>query len=245
MTRVLIVGATSGIAQATAHAFARRGWTLLLAGRDLPALDALAADLAIRYGAKAETIAFEALRYDTHEHFFASACERFGGLDGILLCYGYLGSQRLGERSFDEARAILETNYMSCVSVLEQAAAYFEVRRSGFIAAISSVAGDRGRQSNYLYGSAKGALSLYLQGLRNRLAKAGVPVTTIKPGFVDTRMTAGQEGMFLVASPERVAEGIAKAIVRRRHVVYLPGFWRWIMLVIRSIPEFAFKRLTL
>jgi NAD(P)-dependent dehydrogenase (short-subunit alcohol dehydrogenase family) len=128
---------------------------------------------------------------------------------------------------------------------LSLAATHLEAQGSGFLAAISSVAGDRGRQSNYVYGSAKGALSLFVQGLRNRLAPAGVRVHTIKPGFVDTPMTFGLPGMFLVADPGEIGEHIAAAIERGADVVYVPGFWRWIMLVIRLIPERVFKRLKL
>jgi short-subunit dehydrogenase len=120
---------------------------------------------------------------------------------------------------------------------------HFEQRHKGFICAVSSVAGDRGRQSNYLYGSAKGALSIYLQGLRNRLHHSQVRVITIKPGFVDTRMTFGRSKLFLLASPDRVARGIYQAVVRGKNVVYLPWFWRYIMLLVRAIPEGIFKRL--
>jgi decaprenylphospho-beta-D-erythro-pentofuranosid-2-ulose 2-reductase len=144
-----------------------------------------------------------------------------------------------------EARRVIDTNYTSAVSVLNLAADYLEQRRGGFICGLSSVAGDRGRQSNYLYGSSKAALSTYLQGLRNRLTRARVRVVTVKPGFVDTKMTFGLSGMFLVATPERVAKDISQAIRRGRSVVYTPWFWRPIMLVIRTIPEFIFKRMKL
>jgi short-subunit dehydrogenase len=156
---------------------------------------------------------------------------------------GYLGDQAKGQCDGEEARRILETNFTGCVSALNILANHFEPRRAGFICAISSVAGDRGRQSNYLYGAAKAGLSAYLQGLRNRLFHAHVKVLTVKPGFVDTHMTYGRSGLFLVASPESVAKGIFRAIVKGKDVVYLPWFWRPIMLVVRSIPEGIFKRL--
>jgi short-subunit dehydrogenase len=154
-----------------------------------------------------------------------------------------LGDQAKGQSDWEEARRILETNFTGCVSLLNILADYFEPRRAGFICALSSVAGDRGRQSNYLYGAAKAGLSAYLQGLRNRLFPAHVKVITVKPGFVDTRMTYGRPGLLLVASPDRVAKGVFRAIVKGKDVVYLPWFWRLIMLIVQSIPEAVFKRL--
>ena len=144
-----------------------------------------------------------------------------------------------------EARRILDTNFTGCVSALEILARRFEARRAGFIAALSSVAGDRGRQSNYLYGAAKGGLSTYLQGLRNRLHHSGVRVVTIKPGFVDTAMTYGRPGLFLVASPERVARAVYRALRGGQDVVYVPWFWRPVMFAMRGVPERLFKRLRL
>jgi short-subunit dehydrogenase len=156
---------------------------------------------------------------------------------------GYLGDQAKGQSEWEEARRILETNFTGCVSTLNILANHFELRQAGFICALSSVAGDRGRQSNYLYGAAKAGLSVYLQGLRNRLFPARVKVITVKPGFVDTRMTYGRPGLFLVASPESVAKGIFRAIAKGKDVVYLPWFWRLIMLIVQSIPEVILKRL--
>ena len=160
-----------------------------------------------------------------------------------MVCIGELGNQAKGQSDWGEARRILETNFTGCVSLLNILANHFEARRAGFICALSSVAGDRGRQSNYLYGSAKAGLSAFLQGLRNRLYPAHVKVITIKPGFVVTRMTYGRPGLLLVASPERVGKGIFRAVVKGKDVVYLPWFWRFIMLMVRSIPEAIFKRL--
>src|SRR5262245_32495555 len=154
-----------------------------------------------------------------------------------------MAPQGEAQTSFELARRMIDVNYTSAVSLLNLAADYFEARKAGFICAISSVAGDRGRQSNYLYGSTKAALNTYLEGLRVRLAKVGVPVTTVKPGFVDTKMTRGMKGMFLVASPARVARDICRAIRRGRAVVYTPWFWWGIMTIIRSIPDFLFRRM--
>ena len=141
-----------------------------------------------------------------------------------------------------EARRILEINFTACVPLLDLLAQYLK-KGAGFLCVISSVAGDRGRQSNYHYGAAKAGLSAYLQGLRNRLHPAGVAVITVKPSFVDSRMTFGRKGLFLVASPEKVARRIYKSIGKCRNVVYLPGFWRPIMFLVRLIPEWLFKRL--
>jgi short-subunit dehydrogenase len=160
-----------------------------------------------------------------------------------VLCFGYLADQQQAQKDFALARRTLDVNLTAAVSILELAADYFEERRRGFICALSSVAGDRGRQSNYIYCAAKAGLTVYLQGLRQRLARAGVQVTTVKPGFVDTRMTFGKAGLFLVATPEQAARGIVRAIRKKRDCAYVPGFWRWIMLVVRAIPECIFKRL--
>lgn len=140
---------------------------------------------------------------------------------------------------------MIDVNFTSYVSILEKAASYLEQERTGFIGVISSVAGDRGRQSNYIYGSSKGALSVYLQGLRNRLFSSGVHVATIKPGFVDTQMTYGLNGLFLVAKPEDVAKRVYESIRKERDVIYVPGFWAVMMFIIKSIPERIFKRLEL
>lgn len=238
---VLIVGATSGIARETAHEFARRGHPLLLAARNLEELRLTAADIRLRHGVEIEIRPFDAMDFASHRTLFEGV-----ELDGVIVCHGYLGEQSRAQTDMAEAAAIIEVNFTSYVSVLHTAAEYFEQRRKGFICALSSVAGDRGRQSNYVYGAAKGALSILLQGLRNRLHPAGVRVITAKPGFVDTGMTFGLLGGGpLVASPEQVARGLCRAIAAGKHTIYLPGFWRWIMLVIRSIPEPLFKRLRL
>jgi len=231
---VLILGATSSIARAVAGEFASHGYDLILAGRDCEEMQTQAADLEIRYGVKARVYPFDALDLESHER-----------LAGAVLCVGYLGDQNAAQTDFREARRILDTNFTGCVSALNVISNHFEKQGSGFICALSSVAGDRGRQSNYFYGAAKAALSAYLQGLRNRLHRAGVRVVTVKPGFVDTRMTFGRPNLFLVASPQSVARGVYKAATDGKGVVYLPWYWRWIMLVVRLIPEGLFKRMRL
>ena len=244
MSTVLILGATSAIASALAREFAAHKFDLVLGGRDREELSALASDLSLRHGVRAGILPFDALDTTPHASTLHSYLSEAGDtLAGAIVCIGYLGDQAKGQSDWEEARLILETNFTGCVSALNILANYFEPRRAGFICALSSVAGDRGRQSNYLYGAAKAGLTAYLQGLRNRLYRSKVTVITIKPGFVDTRMTYGRPGLFLLASPESVAKGIYKAIGKRKDVVYLPGFWRFIMLLVQSIPEAVFKRM--
>jgi short-subunit dehydrogenase len=244
VSSVLILGATSAIASALAREFAAHKIDLVLGGRDQEELGALASDLNLRYGVRAGVLFFDALDTAAHASTLRSFLSGAGdALEGVVVCMGYLGDQAKGQSDWEEARRILETNFTGCVSALNILANHFESKRAGFICAISSVAGDRGRQSNYLYGAAKGGLSTYLQGLRNRLFHANVNVITVKPGFVDTRMTYGRPGLFLLASPESVAKSIFRAIAQGKDVVYLPWFWRFIMLIVQSIPEAIFKRL--
>jgi short-subunit dehydrogenase len=241
---VLILGATSAIARATAAAFAARGTALYLASRDLDELARIAADLRLRYNVEVRHGLFDAEATETHEDFFQGVIGQMPNLSGVVLAFGYLGDQQAA-RDFKLGAKIIASNFTGAASILSYCANYFEPLQRGFIIGISSVAGDRGRQSNYVYGTAKGALSLYLQGLRNRLFASGVRVITIKPGFVDTAMTYGLPGLFLVASPQAIGERVVRALDKSADVVYLPWFWRYIMLIIRHIPEPIFKRLKL
>jgi short-subunit dehydrogenase len=241
---VLVLGATSAIARATAVAFAERGDALYLASRDEEELRRIAADLRLRYGVEVHYGLFDAEATDTHEAFFNTVVAILPELSGVVLAFGYLGDQQAA-RDFKLGAKVITCNFTGAVSILSLCANYFETLQRGFIIGIASVAGDRGRQSNYVYGAAKGALSLYLQGLRNRLHASGVRVITIKPGFVDTAMTYGLPGLFLVASPQSIGERIVAALGKSADVVYLPWFWRYIMLVIKLIPESIFKRMKL
>ncbi len=240
---VLIIGATSGIGRAIAHEWASNGYTVILAGRDRDELISDAADIHIRHGVQASTLGFDALKYEDHGPFFHAATNQTSnGLDTIIVCHGYLPAQTDAETDFEIARRTIDVNYTSAISILNLAAAYFLARGRGTICGVSSVAGDRGRQSNFIYGSAKAALSTYLAGLRHRLARHGVKVVNVKPGFVDTGMTWGLPGLFLVASPTQVAHAIWRACAKGKSVAYVPGFWRFIMLIIRSVPDFLFMR---
>lgn len=241
---VLILGATSAIARATAVAFAARGKALYLASRDLDELQRLATDLRLRYGVEVRYGMFDAEATETHEAFLQSVIEAMPDVSGVVLAFGYLGDQQAA-RDFKVGAKVIAANFTGAASILSHCANYLEPKQRGFIIGIASVAGDRGRQSNYVYGAAKGALALYLQGLRNRLFASGVRVITIKPGFVDTAMTYGLPGLFLVASPQDIGERIVATLDKSADVVYLPWFWRYIMLIIKYIPEPIFKRMKL
>jgi short-subunit dehydrogenase len=245
MKKVLILGATSAIAQATVRLLAARGAALYLVGRNAENLAAVAQDAATRGASKVESQALDLNDTDAHEALVERAEQALGGLDGALLAHGVLGDQAACERSYAETEKVLRTNFLSAVSLLTVLANRFEARKAGTLVVISSVAGDRGRQSNYVYGASKGALNVFLQGLRNRLARSGVAVVTVKPGFVDTPMTAHLQKNALFATPEQVARGLVRAADRGANEVYLPGFWALIMLLIRGIPEGMFKRMKL
>ncbi|MEO8348340.1 MAG: SDR family oxidoreductase [Acidobacteriota bacterium] len=243
---MVVLGATSAIARSIAEQLGMRGFELILAGRDVEEIETLALDLELRCSVKVTARSFDALAFETHRGFFDD-CRAASDdtLFGVVLCFGYLGDQAKAQEEFGEARQILDTNFLAAVSALNVAAKILEEKGEGFLCALSSVAGDRGRRSNYFYGAAKAGLTAYLQGLRNRLSASGVRVITIKPGFVDTRMTFGRPAMFLVASPEAAARRIVAAIERGKDVSYVPGFWRPVMIAIRAIPEKIFKRMNL
>jgi short-subunit dehydrogenase len=245
MRRVLVIGATSAIAQATARLFAADGDALFLVARNGERLQSVADDLKVRYRVQIDTSILDITDYTAHEGLIEKVIAAQGGLDTVLIAHGTLPDQQACEASYDVTRREMEVNALSVISMLTYLANHFEKQGHGSLAIISSVAGDRGRQSNYVYGSAKAAVTVFLGGLRNRLHGAGVHVLTIKPGFVDTPMTREFPKGPLWASPEKVAKGIHKAILKRRDVVYLPGFWRMVMRIIREIPEPVFKRLKL
>lgn len=245
MRKTLIIGATSAIAQATARLFARDGDAIFLLARNEVKLNAIADDLRVRGASQVTAEVFEAHSYDQHKEIIDRAADELGGIDLVLIAYGTLPDQKACEASFDVARREFETNALSVISLLTHLANRFEVQKHGTIAVISSVAGDRGRQSNYVYGSAKGAVTIFMQGLRNRLHASGVKVITVKPGFVDTPMTVAFDKGLLWVQPEKAATGISKAIERGNEIAYVPWFWRYIMCLIRSVPEKIFKRLSI
>ena len=245
MKNILLLGATSAIAEQTARLFAANGDKLFLVARNEAHLKTIADDLKIRGAQQVEYQSTDLTDTDSHASLIETATEKLGELDTVLIAYGTLGEQKKGEQDFNDALQELNINALSVISLLTHIANRFEQQQRGSIAVISSVAGDRGRQSNYIYGAAKGALTIFLQGLRNRLHKSNVQVVTIKPGFVDTPMTSEFKKGLLWVGPEVIARGIVKAINKQKDVVYLPFFWRYIMLIIRLIPESIFKKLSL
>lgn len=245
MANILIVGASSAIAAATAREWAKQRASLYLVGRDREKLDALKADLEVRGAAAVFVAEFSAADFSSHKALVETAAEAMSGIDVALIAHGSLSDQALCQQDISLAVEEHNTNAVSYFSLLESLAGYMEPRKQGVIAAIGSVAGDRGRQSNYIYGAAKGAVAVYMQGLRQRLQKSQVGVVMIKPGFVDTPMTSEFKKGLLWAQPESVAENIVAAIEKRKDVVYTPWFWRWIMLIIKLIPEAVFKRISL
>ena len=245
MRNVLIVGATSAIAEAVAQRYAMQGDRLFLLARNTERLGTLVSDLQVRGASFVQGAAFDAGDLSEQPRLLSAAMDALGGLDVVLIAHGTLSDQKACEASSELTVRELETNALSVISLLTHLANHFEAQRHGCLAVIASVAGDRGRQSNYVYGTAKGALSIFLQGLRNRLYKSGVQVLTIKPGFVDTPMTAAFAKGALWATPDTVADDIFRAVGSRRDVLYTPGFWRLIMFIIRNVPEAIFKRLSL
>lgn len=243
MTRILIIGATSAIAEAVARRYAGRAATFALTGRDGARLDAIAADLKVRGASSVSTHHLDLNDLADHERVLESVQRSLGGLDVVLVAHGTLPDQAACEKSVELSLAEFATNGTSTIALCTRVAN--RLGPGATLAVISSVAGDRGRASNYVYGSAKAAVSAFLSGLRQRLNRAGVNVLTIKPGFVDTPMTGQFSKGALWARPDTVAHGIVRAIDSRRAVAYVPAFWYFIMFAIRHVPETIFRRLRL
>lgn len=242
----LILGASSAIARAFARHAAMQGDEVILAGRDLADLEASAADAVLRGAPASHVLDFDARDHASHPAFAAQANELAGARElRVFLAFGAMPGQAEIDVDWDKAWATLDTNFVGAVSVLQALAPHLEARKAGRVVAIGSVAGDRGRLKNYVYGAAKAGFATYLQGLRARLFRAGIAVTTVKPGFVDTAMTWGLPGMFLVASPESVAAACHQAARKGAEEIYVPFFWWGIMTIIRNIPERIFKKLSI
>jgi decaprenylphospho-beta-D-erythro-pentofuranosid-2-ulose 2-reductase len=242
MTKLLILGATSPIARLLAMRFAQDGATLYLAARDADEAAKIASDIAVRAGTTAFSGAFDAADFATHADLVRRATDAMGGLDGVVLCFGTLGDEDAAQVEPAAAIATLHQNFTGAVSLMTIAARPLEEQKRGFMIVIGSVAGDRGRARNYVYGSAKAGLHAFSEGLRGRMARAGVHVMTVKLGTVDTRMTWGREGTLFSVAPEHAANAIYAAYQRKAEVVYVPWFWRPIMAIVRIIPERIFKR---
>lgn len=243
--KILVLGATSGIAEATCRIWASQGARLFLVARNAEKLAAVAADLRTRGASYVDTAVADLDNTEQHPALLAHAVNSLTGLDVAYLAHGILGDQAKGEQDFNTAAQIIYTNYMAPVSLLTWLANFCVQRHAGTLAVISSVAGDRGRKSNYLYGSSKAGLSAFLGGLRNRVDREGVTVLAIKPGPVKTAMTASMKGSEKFADADKVAQSIVKAIDKRQDNLYVPFQWQPIMFIIRNIPERIFKKLNL
>jgi len=243
MQTVLILGAASDIAIAIARKFASEKYAIQLAARNVERLVPLQKDLSIRSNTDCTLHEFDALNFSSHTSFF----DNLEVKPSITICvFGYLGEQEKAMVDWEECKKIIDSNYTGAVSVLNIISNYYVTQHKGVIAGISSVAGERGRQSNYLYGSAKAAFSAYLSGLRNRMLPHQVHVASIQPGFVYTRMTEHLKlPALLTAKPEDVGAAVYKAVVNKKDIVYVKWFWFWIMMIIKSIPEFIFKKMKL
>jgi hypothetical protein len=243
MQTVLILGATSTVAIELAKIYAQQGYRLQLAARSVSRLEPIRSDLTIRFNASIELVEFNVENAMEHKLFYDSLNSK---PDIIICLFGVLGNQLEAEIDWDQAYQILNVNYVGAVSILNIVAQDLKAKRKGIIVGVSSVAGDRGRQSNFLYGSAKAGFTAYLSGLRNKLFHFNVHVVTINPGFINSKMIAHlKTPELLTAKPKQVALAIIKAVNKKRNVVYILWIWKWIMIVIRFIPEPIFKRLRL
>ncbi len=243
MNYVLIIGAKSDIAKELAKIYAKNSFNLYLSGRNKNEIELIAKDINIRFGVKTLAKELDVTDYKTHKTFYNSLNPKPAG---VIIASGYMAEQKECEKDFEKSLNTINTNFTGAVSILNIIANDFEEKKKGFIVGISSVAGDRGRKTNYIYGSSKAAFTAYLSGLRNRLSASGVKVLTVKPGFVDTKMTRGMDlPARLTAKPEIVAKAIFKAQKKGKDILYTKGIWRYIMLIIRHIPEFIFKKMSI
>ncbi|MCF6445009.1 SDR family NAD(P)-dependent oxidoreductase [Nereida sp. MMG025] len=240
----IILGATSSMARAMARRLADDGKGLILAARDMKDVQATAADCAARGAALAEAVAFDA----RDPKSFEAIIDRAAREDGMVSCAVFVGSMP-DQADISADPSLVDGTVMDSFTgparFLERLAPLMEERGGGTVVGVGSVAGDRGRVGNYVYGAAKAGFHTYMSGLRNRLTRAGAHAVTVKPGFVDTAMTWGLEGMFLVASPDDVARDILRGVEKKKNVVYTPFFWRYIMRIIKSVPEPIFKKLSI
>ena len=246
MKNILVIGATSAIAQAFIERMAVSDNKLFLVARDKDKLNTIKNDLRIKKNTNIATFILDVNDYNNHDNVFNKAKSCLGKIDIIFMAHGTLPNQAECEEKVETTVYEFGINALSTIVLCLKAAKIFEEQKSGSLVVITSVAGDRGRQSNYIYGSAKGAVDIFLQGLRNRLTKYGVNVLTVKPGFVDTPMTAHVPKTPLFSSPKTIAGGIVKAINKKKSKeIYLPGYWRIIMFIIKSIPGKIFNKLSL
>ncbi|WP_324172966.1 SDR family oxidoreductase [Sulfurimonas sp.] len=243
MSYVFIVGAKSDIAKEVARVYAKNGYDLYLSARDASELEELATDIKVRSGVEVKLVDLDVTKYKTHEKIYENLEEK---PLGVIYVAGFMADQDEAQEDWSKSLNTINVNYTGAVSFLNIVANDFEKQRRGFIVGVSSVAGDRGRKTNYIYGSAKAAFSTYLNGMRNRLHESGVSVLTVKPGFVATKMTEGLDlPEKLTAQPQEVADDIFSAQQSGKNTLYTKWMWRYIMLIIKHIPEFIFKKMSI
>ncbi|MDA9281266.1 SDR family oxidoreductase [Pseudomonadales bacterium] len=242
MKKVLIIGVTSSIAEHCARIWAARGDELYLVARNEAHVQTIAADLKVRGASEVAAYCADLNDIDRHVELLDAAENAMSGVDIVLIAHGTLSNQKSCEKSVDETLYEIQTNALSTISLLTLIANRFEAKKDGTICVISSVAGDRGRASNYVYGSAKAMVTAFTSGLRQRLHKSKVAVVTIKPGFVDTPMTAEFKKGVLWANPSAVATKIVSAIDKKKTEVYVPMFWGLIMFIVKGLPNPIFKK---
>ncbi len=240
---VLIIGANSAIARACARVYAEQGHSLYLIGRDGQRLEELEKDLEVRGAAQVYGTEADLEEFHEHDNLMRRVFSEFDILDVALIAHGTLPDQEACESDFELAEAAIRVNGTSVISLLSLLALRMQEQRTGTIAVITSVAADRGRQPNFVYGAAKAMVSTYLQGLRGKLFPHNVHVVEIKPGLVDSPMTAHMEKGMLFSSPESVARIVVRSIAKKKHTVYAPAYWRAILWIVRAIPDFVFKRI--
>ncbi len=244
--KVLILGATSAIAEATGRIYASRAAKLFLVARDQKKIDLVAQNYSMLGASQVDFLIADFIDYNSHQMIYKRAKEKLKNIDIVIIAYGKLGNQNRGEKIFDEAREVIETNFTSVVSLLTIIANDFQIQQSGIIAVLSSPAGDRGRAQNYIYGATKGGLSVFLSGLRARLYQHNVSVITVKPGFVETPMTRDVGRNCLFSSPQKIAKLLFHKIEKNNcEEIYLPWFWKYILIVIKLIPHRFFKKFKL
>jgi decaprenylphospho-beta-D-erythro-pentofuranosid-2-ulose 2-reductase len=243
---LLVLGGTSDIAVATAQRLVgRRGANVVLAGRHMDRMAQIAEQLKTAGAGRVERIRFDALDTDSHEAFVKDVWDRLGDVDVVLLAFGVLGDQELAERDAAEALRVIRTNYVGAVSVLVPVAEHLRAQGHGTLVVLSSVAAERGRRSNFVYGSSKAGLDTFAQGLGDSLAASGARVLVVRPGFVRSKMTAGRQPVPFSTTPAAVAEAINEALRCRRETIWVPGILRWVMAVLRHLPRPIFRRLDL
>ncbi len=241
--KILIIGANSAIARATARSYAQQGHEFFLIARNENRLAELKTDLEVRGADSVAIMVLDLEKHTQHEAAIDTAVDTLGSLDIVLICHGDLPDQEKAEIDFKSASKAININGLSVISLLTILGPRLQAQEQGTIAVITSVAGDRGRQPNYIYGAAKSMVSTYIQGMRGRLYPHNVKIIDIRPGLVDSPMTAQFDKGLLWSSPERIASRIIKTIAKGKHTVYAPGYWRLIMLIVCAIPEFLFKRM--